>query len=393
MRRASTRRGRRRPPWPRRADDSRLEELLGDEAEDLLQHERATFAASQLHLPGPDFVDRVCLDTDRSPTSCATCSGCSTRGRLAGTGYVLDPPGRPGHRALRGRELRAQPHVLRPREPRPARHRGRLQRVRLDVRRPRRDQPQVGAQVPLHRQAQPQRAADVPQRVRPGHVRRVQRAWDIGAAGVGATIYFGSDQSRPPDRRGRARPSRRPTGSACSPCCGATCATPAFVMDGTDYHLSADLTGQANHLGVTIQADIIKQKLPENNGGYNGAQPERRVVRQDQQAGLHEAHDRQPDRPHPLPGRSTATLGRIPLINSRRRVVGRERPGRGRAHGRHQQARGRHGPDLGPQGVPAPDGRGHRAAERDPGRLPLARGHDRLVVAVQRARACASRAP
>ena len=89
----------------------------------------------------------------------------------------------------------------------------------------------------------------------------------MGAAAVGATIYFGSERVAPPDRRGRRRPSTRPTSSAWPPCCGATCATSAFKIDG-DYHVAADLTGQANHLGVTIQADIIKQKLPENNGGY-----------------------------------------------------------------------------------------------------------------------------
>ena len=75
---------------------------------------------------------------------------------------------------------------------------------------------------------------------------------------------------------------------------------PPFKVDGTDYHVAADLTGQANHLGVTIEADIIKQKLPENNGGYNAL--EAGGVRQDPQAGLREAHDRQPDRPDALPG-------------------------------------------------------------------------------------------
>ncbi len=91
----------------------------------------------------------------------------------------------------------------------------------------------------------------------------------MGAAGVGATIYFGSEESkRQIQEVDRDVPAAR-TSSACSPCCGATCATSAFKTKDADYHLAADLTGQANHLGVTIEADIIKQKLPENNGGYN----------------------------------------------------------------------------------------------------------------------------
>ena len=104
-------------------------------------------------------------------------------------------------------------------------------------------------------------------------------------------------------RSSRSRaPSRRPTSSACSRCCGATCATRRSRRTGWTTTSSADLTGQANHLGVTIEADIIKQKLPENNGGYNALNTERAALRQDEQARLHEAHDRQPDRPLPLPG-------------------------------------------------------------------------------------------
>ena len=102
---------------------------------------------------------------------------------------------------------------------------------------------------------------------------------------------------RPPDRRGVPGLRRGPPARACSPCCGATCAIRAFKQGDTDYHLSADLTGQANHLGVTIEADIIKQKQPENNGGYNALQ-----VREDRPARLQPADDRPPHRPHPLAG-------------------------------------------------------------------------------------------
>jgi len=96
----------------------------------------------------------------------------------------------------------------------------------------------------------------------------VQRAWDMGAAGVGATIYFGSDHSRRQIVEvAELFEEAHQLGMFTVLWCYLR--SPAFVVDGTDYHLAADLSGQANHLGVTIQADIIKQKLPENNGGYN----------------------------------------------------------------------------------------------------------------------------
>ncbi|MCK7521629.1 MAG: hypothetical protein MZV64_30070 [Ignavibacteriales bacterium] len=184
---------------------------------------------------------------------------------------------------------------------------------------------------------------------------------------MGATIYFGSDESRPADRRGRARRSRWRTRWAWPPCCGATCATPPFKKD-KDYHVSADLTGQANHLGVTIEADIIKQKLPENNGGYNALSIEGEPLRQDRQADLHAAHHRPPDRPDALPGGQLLHGPRGP--HQLRRRVGRERLRRGGEDGGDQQARRRHGPHLRPQGVPAADGGGRQAAQRDPGRVP-----------------------
>ena len=197
----------------------------------------------------------------------------------------------------------------------------------------------------------------------------VRQAVDLGAVGVGATIYFGSERVRPPDPGGERRRSPRPTSSGCSPSSGATCATPPSRPTRPTTTSSADLTGQANHLGVTIEADIIKQKQPENNGGYNALE-----VRQDRPARLRAADHRQPDRPHPLAGRQLLRGPHRP-DQLRRRVQGRRRPGRGRAHRGHQQARRRHGPHRRPQGLPAADGRGRRAPPRRPGRLPRRLGH------------------
>ena len=158
----------------------------------------------------------------------------------------------------------------------------------------------------------------------------VQRAWELGAAGVGATIYFGSEQSQPPDRRGRRRPSRRRTGSACSPCCGATCATRRSRSTASTTTLAADLTGQANHLGVTIEADIIKQKLPETNGGYealnaNGSYGKTHKLVYDKLT---------TDNPIDLTRYQVLNcyIGPRAADQQRRRVVGRDRPRRGRPH-------------------------------------------------------------
>ena len=131
---------------------------------------------------------------------------------------------------------------------------------------------------------------------------------------------------------------------------------PAFKTKDVDYHLAADLTGQANHLGVTIGADIIKQKMPENNGGYNAAQ-----VRQDAQGRLLAADERQSDRPDALPG-GQLLHGPRAAHQLRRRIGRRQRPEGGRQDRRHQQARRRCRADLRPQGVPAADEGGRGAA-------------------------------
>ena len=156
----------------------RIEELLGDEAESLLGHTCQTIDKDLLHLPGPDFVDRVVALNDR-PNQVLRNLAVDVRARPPRRHRLPEhPAGRPGHRAQRGRELRAEPGVLRSREDRRARLRGRLQRGRVDDRRARRGLAPLGAQDPVHRQAEPQRAADVPERVRPDDVR--ERAPGLG---------------------------------------------------------------------------------------------------------------------------------------------------------------------------------------------------------------------
>ena len=174
----------------------------------------------------------------------------------------------------------------------------------------------------------------------------VQRAYDMGAAGVGATIYFGSEQGRRQlVETARAFEEAHRLGMFTVLWCYLR--NDDFKKDGTDYSLAADLTGQANHMGVTIEADIIKQKLPENNGGFEAI-----GFGKTNPAMYDKLTHRPPDRPDPLPA-DQLLHGPRGADQQRRRVVGRERSGRGRTHRRDQQARRRHGPDLGPQGLPA----------------------------------------
>ncbi|CAA9521675.1 MAG: Fructose-bisphosphate aldolase class I, partial [uncultured Solirubrobacteraceae bacterium] len=285
------------------------------------------------------------------------------------------PPGRSGHRALGGRVLRAQSRLLRPGEHRPARHGGRLQRGRLDGRRARRGLPEVRAQVPLHRQAQPQRAHDVPQQVRPDRVRLRAACLGHGGGRRGRDDLLRLGPQHPADHGDRPRLR----GGA----------------QAGDVHrpvvLPAQLGLQARRHGLPPRRrphgpgqphrddDPGRHHQAEAARGERGLQrPQRgRGLRQDEQARVLRAHHGPPDRPDPLPGRQLLR-GPRRAHQLRRRLLGRVRPRRGGQDRGDQQARRRPRADLRPQGVPAPDGRGRRAPQRHPGRLPVARGHGRV---------------
>ena len=305
----STRRS--RPRWRRATNGSRSEpqryargmpdiaSLLGDEAESLLGHTAKAIPRDELSLPGPDYIDRVFVDTDRSPG--APQPRCASRPRPARRARATSR----SSPSTRASSTRAAASFA----PNPA-YFDPINIVKLAI--------EGGcnavastfgvlgigvaplrAQDPVHREDQPQRAAHLPEPVRPGAVRHGASRRTTWARPASARRSTSAPKSRRVSCRRSARRSPRRISSACSPCCGATCATPAFKKDGVDYHVAADLTGQANHLGVTIQADIIKQKPPENNGGYNAL----KLTARRQPARLRRADDRPPDRPHPLPGR------------------------------------------------------------------------------------------
>ncbi len=246
-----------------------LEQLLGDEADSLLNHAAKAFPAEHLNLPGPDHFDEVFLDSDRSPTVLRNLGTVYNTGRLAGTGYLSILPVDQGIEHSAAASFAKFPAYFDPAKLCDLAIAGDCNAIATTLGGLGHRVPPLRPQDPVHRQAQPQRLPQLPEHLRPGDVRPVShQASDLGAVGVGATIYFGSEGA---DRQivevSRAFAEAHRLGMFTVLWCYLR--NPAFKQGDTDYHLSADLTGQANHLGVTIEADIIKQKQPENNGGYN----------------------------------------------------------------------------------------------------------------------------
>jgi class I fructose-bisphosphate aldolase len=246
---------------------SRLEELLGDEASALLTHRCGTVSAADLHLPGPDFVDRVLLATDRSTNVLRNLQWLMGSGRLAGTGYMSILPIDQGIEHSAAASFAPNPMYFDP---------GNLVRLAMEG-----GCNAIASTIGALGAVSRAYAHRFPFIVKLNHnelltypnsydqimFASVQRAHELGAAGVGATIYFGSPESRRQIVEvAEAFEDAHRRGMFTVLWCYLR--NPAFVIDGVDYHLAADLTGQANHIGATIEADIIKQKLPETNGGF-----------------------------------------------------------------------------------------------------------------------------
>ena len=251
---------------------SRLEELLGDEAELLLNHRSETLDKANLHLPGPNFVDRVFLDSDRSTNVLRQLNWLLHSGRLSGTGYVSILPIDQGIEHSGGASFAPNPLYFDPDNLVKLAVEGGCNAIAstLGV---------LGAvsrkwahKFPFIVKLNHNELLTYPNEYDQVMFGSVDRAWNMGAAGVGATIYFGSEQSRRQIVEvSRAFEQAHERGMFTVLWCYLR--NSAFSTKETDYHVAADLTAQANHLGVTIQADIIKQKLPENNGGYKALGP------------------------------------------------------------------------------------------------------------------------
>lgn len=242
-------------------------DILGDEAPDLLEHKCNTIPKEQLHLPGPDFVDRVFASTDRPNNVLRNLQSLFNHGRLAGTGYLSCLPVDQGIEHSAGASFAPNPAYFDPEN---------IVKLGLEG-----GCNVVASTLGVLGVVSRKYAHKIPFVVKLNHndlltypntydqtlYSSVQQAFDMGAVGVGATIYFGSQESR--------RQIQEISGTfehahqlGMFTVLWCYLRNSAFKKDGTDYHDAADLTGQANHMGVTIEADIIKQKQPTNNGGY-----------------------------------------------------------------------------------------------------------------------------
>jgi len=244
-----------------------IRSFLGDEADSLLTHICKTVLKEQLHLPGPDFVDRVVALSDRPTPVLRSMQSLFDHGRLGGTGYVSILPVDQGIEHSAGASFAPNPIYFDPAAIVELAIAGGCNGVvsTLGV---------LGAvarkyahKIPFIVKANHNELLTYPNKYDQIFFAQVEQAADVGAIGVGATIYFGSpESSRQIIEVSKAFHRAHELGMITVLWCYLR--NSAFKTGGKDYHASADLTGQANHLGVTIEADIIKQKLPTLNGGY-----------------------------------------------------------------------------------------------------------------------------
>ena len=245
---------------------SKIKELLGSEADSLLSY-KAKFPKEQLHLPGSDFVDRIFAQTDRNINVLKNLQSIFQTGRLAGTGYVSILPVDQGIEHSAGASFAPNPIYFDPENIVKLAIEGGCNAVASTLGVLGMTARKYAHKIPYVVKINHNELLTYPNKFDQIMFASVEQAYDMGAAAVGATIYFGSEEStRQIIEVSEAFQYAHELGMGTILWCYTR--NNAFKSD-KDYHVSADLTGQANHLGVTIQADIIKQKLPENNGGYN----------------------------------------------------------------------------------------------------------------------------
>jgi fructose-bisphosphate aldolase, class I len=248
------------------ASKGSIEQYLGSKAEYLLAFKSPKISKQRLHLPGPDFLDRVWLASDRNNRVITNLQRLFRHGRLDGTGYLSILPVDQGIEHSAGASFAKNPDYFDPENIIKLAIEGGCNAVASTFGVIGSSARKYAHRIPFIVKINHNELLTYPNKFDQVLFGTVQEAWNMGAAAVGATIYFGSEQA---DRQiveiSQAFAHAHELGMATVLWCYLR--NNAFKKD-KDYHLSADLTGQANHLGVTIQADIIKQKLPENNGGY-----------------------------------------------------------------------------------------------------------------------------
>ena len=242
-----------------------IESLLGKEAEDLLTH-KAKVSRDLIHLPGPDFVDRIWLNSDRNPQVLRNLQLLYSTGRLANTGYLSILPVDQGIEHSAGASFAPNPIYFDPENILKLAIAADCNAVATTLGTLGIVSRKYAHKIPFIAKINHNELLTFPNQFDQVLFADVEQAWNLGAAAVGATIYFGSENStRHIQEISKAFKRAHELGMATILWCYLR--NNAFKQD-KDYHLAADLTGQANHLGVTIEADIIKQKLPENNNGY-----------------------------------------------------------------------------------------------------------------------------
>ena len=244
-----------------------LHELLGDEADNLLNHECKTISKDQLHLPGSNFVDTIWTPSDRNNRVLGNLQRLFDNGRLGGTGYLSILPVDQGIEHSGGASFAKNPAYFDPENIVKLAYEGGCNAVAStygvlgSVAR------KYAHKIPFIVKINHNELLTYPNTFDQIMFGTIDEAYNMGATAVGATIYFGSEESaRQIVEVAEAFSYAHELGMATILWCYTR--NNAFKVDGVDYHTAADLTGQANHLGVTIEADIIKQKLPDVNGGY-----------------------------------------------------------------------------------------------------------------------------
>lgn len=249
-------------------DIARIADLLGKDADSLLQHRCTTISRDRLMLPGADFVDRAFGASDRSPNVLRSLQSLMDAGRLSGTGYLSILPVDQGIEHSAGASFAKNPDYFAPENIVELAMEGGCSGVASTLGVLGAVSRRYAHRIPFIVKLNHNELLTYPNRFDQVMFATVKQARDMGAVAVGATIYFGSQEStRQIVEVSQAFAMAHEMGMATILWCYLR--NPSFKKGGTDYHVSTDLGSQANHLGATIQADIVKQKMPENNGGYN----------------------------------------------------------------------------------------------------------------------------
>ncbi len=246
----------------------KIVELLGDKAESFLNHECKTISKDQIHLPGPAHVEEIWAGSNRNNQTLRSIQTLLNGGRLGGTGYVSILPVDQGIEHSAGASFSPNPIYFDPENIVKLAIEGGCNAVASTFGGLGIMSRKYAHKIPMMVKVNHNEFLSYPNKFDQVMFGQIKEAWNMGAVAVGATIYWGSDAStRQLQEVATAFQIAHELGMATVLWCYLR--NNAFKVDGVDYHQSADLTGQANHLGVTLQADIIKQKLPVNNGGYN----------------------------------------------------------------------------------------------------------------------------